>query len=208
MKFMFLGIFKETADRLPAEMRLKFYDALTDYVFKGVESDDPVVNAIITGFKPSLDKEEKRGGNHNPTGQNQYSKVKRGQNEVKRGQNNQSFQKIEEKEKINKKEKVSFLDVFDWKSLFTYWEENKKGGKYKNNESRERMLAKLKELTHNDFEFAKAAICHAIDNNYQGFCNGNELFYKPPKIRQGGYDDIYAECIKNGNEFLESFNNG
>jgi len=112
------------------------------------------------------------------------------------------------KEKINKKEKISFLDVFDWKSLFTYWEENKKGGKYKNDESRARMLAKLKELTHNDLEFAKAAICHAIDNNYQGFCNGNELFYKPPKTKQGAYEGLYAECVKNGNEFLESFNNG
>lgn len=87
----------------------------------------------------------------------------------------------EDKKKNKQKEKISFSDVLDWESLFTYWEENKKGGRYKNEESRQRMLGKLKELTNNDFSLAKLSICHAIDNDYQGFCNGGELFYKPPK---------------------------
>jgi hypothetical protein len=87
----------------------------------------------------------------------------------------------EDKKKNKQKEKISFSDVFDWESLFQYWEENKKGGAYKTDESRQRMLAKLKELTCGDFEFAKQTICHAVDNKYQGFCNGGELFYKPPK---------------------------
>lgn len=75
--------------------------------------------------------------------------------------------------------KISFSDVFDWESLFDYWESRKKGGRYKTAESRGRMLARLKELTGNDFELAKKAICHCVDSGYQGFCNGNELFYKP-----------------------------
>lgn len=81
----------------------------------------------------------------------------------------------------NKKspKKISFSDVLDWESLFDYWESWKKGGRYKTAESRGRMLARLKELTGNDFELAKKAICHCADSGYQGFCNGNELFYKP-----------------------------
>lgn len=77
-----------------------------------------------------------------------------------------------------KKEKLTFEDVVDWESLFDYWEQNKKGGKYKNAESRNRQLAKLKELTNGDFEYAKQAIVFCIDNKYQGFYNGSSLFYR------------------------------
>ena len=88
-KFLFFKNFKETADKLPDDLRLKFYDAMTAYVFEGVEPDDVVISALIAAIKPDLDKKEKRGGNHNPSGQNQHNEVKRGQNrsnEVKRGQ--------------------------------------------------------------------------------------------------------------------------
>ena len=40
------------------------------------------------------------------------------------------------------------------------------------------MLKKLKDLTRDDFEFAKKAILHCIDNGYYGFTNGKELYYK------------------------------
>lgn len=98
---------------------------------------------------------------------------------------NENVNKNMNKKKNKQKEKISFSDVFDWESLFDYWESRKKGGRYKTAESRSRMLARLKELTGNDFELAKKAICHCVDSGYQGFCNGNELFYKsandPPK---------------------------
>jgi len=94
-RFLFFENFKSIADKLPDDMRLKFYDALLSYVFDGVESDDVMIAALITAIKPSLDKEDKRGGNNNPTGQNQYSKVKSGQKEVKRGQSGQSFLETE-----------------------------------------------------------------------------------------------------------------
>ena len=68
-------------------------------------------------------------------------------------------------------------EIFDFDTLFKYWEQNKKGTTYKP-ASRVRMLDKLKALTSNDVNYAKEAIFHAIDNNYQGFCNGNELYYK------------------------------
>lgn len=93
--FFFYENYKNTADNLPDDMRLRFYDALTDYAIKGIEPDDSVIRGFITAFKPSLDKVEKRGGNHNPTGQNQYSEVKVGQKEVKVGQRGQSFNKQE-----------------------------------------------------------------------------------------------------------------
>lgn len=82
-KFMFFENFKSTADKLPDDMRLKFYDALTDYVFKGLEPEDQVIAALVNAFKPSLDKVERRGGNNNPHGQNQHSEVKTGQNRSK-----------------------------------------------------------------------------------------------------------------------------
>lgn len=93
-KFLFFKNFKTVADKLPDDLRLKFYDAMTAYVFDGVESDDPVIAALVGAIKPSLDKVDNRGGNHNPTGQNQYS-------EVKTGQSGQSFQ-----ETRNKKQEV------------------------------------------------------------------------------------------------------
>ena len=82
-RFLFFKNFKHIADNLPDDMRLKFYDGLLAYVFDGIEPEDAYIAALITAIKPSLDKEDKRGGNHNPTGLNQYSEVKRGQKEVK-----------------------------------------------------------------------------------------------------------------------------
>lgn len=61
-KFMFFENFKDTADKLPDDLRLKFYDALTDYVFKGVEPDDAIIGALVNALKPSLDKTDNRGG--------------------------------------------------------------------------------------------------------------------------------------------------
>lgn len=195
--FYFFTNYRNIAKDLPVELRAEFYEALMDYAIDGIEPENGIIKALITAIKPSLDKTEKRGGNHNPTGQNQYKEVKVGQSEVKVGQSGQTFNKQETrniKQEILKekqtKRKISFSDVLDWDSLFQYWEENKKGGMYKTHESRTRMLDKLKELTNNDFNLAKLSICHAIDNKYQGFCNGGELFYKPPK---GGFKTAEQE---------------
>lgn len=68
--------------------------------------------------------------------------------------------------------------VIDWDSLFLYWEQNKNGKKYKNAESRNRMLAKLKELTFGNFNYAKLVILDAIDHQWQGFCGADGLYYK------------------------------
>ena len=90
-RFLFFENFKKIADTLPDDLRLKFYDALTAYVFDDEEPEDLVIKSLIIAIKPSLDKEEKRGGNHNPAGQNQHSKDKQNNIEVKDGQKNNSL---------------------------------------------------------------------------------------------------------------------
>lgn len=94
-KFTFFDNFKETADKLPDDLRLKFYDAMTDYVFKGIEPDDIVVSALISAIKPSLDVEDKRGGFREGAGRK--SKI------IKNNQKNQIdyFKKTENQNKSN-----------------------------------------------------------------------------------------------------------
>ena len=98
-KFTFFDNFKETADKLPDDLRLKFYDAMTDYVFKGIEPDDTIVSAFIMAIKPQLDIEDKRGGVREGAG--------RKSKEIKNNQKNQIdyFEKIENQNeiKINQK---------------------------------------------------------------------------------------------------------
>ena len=101
-----------------------------------------------------------------------------------------------------KRKKITFEEVVDWETLFDYWEQHKKGGKYKNAESRNRMLAELKKQSGEDFELAKKAITYAVDNNYQGFTNGSQLFYRnvstAPASRKTADDDAayWAELEK------------
>ena len=45
-RFLFFENFKSIADKLPDDMRLKFYDALLSYVFDGVEPDDVMIAAL------------------------------------------------------------------------------------------------------------------------------------------------------------------
>lgn len=109
-KFTFFDNFKETADKLPDDLRLKFYDAMTDYVFKGIEPDDIIVSALIAAIKPSLDIEDKRGGaregsgrkskeiKNNQKNQNDYfEKLEKNQNTLEKVENNQDLQKTKEK---------------------------------------------------------------------------------------------------------------
>ncbi len=107
-KFMFFENFKDTADKLPDDLRLKFYDAITDYAFKGIEPDDAIIGALVNAIKPSLDKEEKRGGNHNPSGNNQHKVGQTGSNEVKRGQ---TEVKVEVKNNQGGQSGQSFLET-------------------------------------------------------------------------------------------------
>lgn len=108
-KFMFFPNFKAMAKKLDDAMRLKFYDALTDYVFYDKEPDDPITSALLEAIKPSLDKVDGRqnnGGNHNPNGVNQHTKVAQsGQIRLKLVNSGQFFSETETEEETEVKEK-------------------------------------------------------------------------------------------------------
>lgn len=114
-KFIFWQNFKEAADKLPDDLRLKFYDAITDYAFNGVEPDDTVVKALIAAIKPSLDREEKRGGLREGAGRpkskiikinqnnsNEIKTIQTNSNEIK---DNQGFSNENQKKSNELKEK-------------------------------------------------------------------------------------------------------
>lgn len=117
--FFYFENYRNIAKNLPDDLRLKFYDALNDYMFEGKESEDNIIKALITALKPSLDKVETRGGNNNPFGckgkpkekedeskdnQNESKKIK---NESNDNQKNQSFNKQEIKNKKEEKNNIS-----------------------------------------------------------------------------------------------------
>ena len=190
--FVFYRSFYEALLGMDKENQADCLMAVADYALNGKEPTmTPTVRMFFTLVRPQIDANNqkfengKKGGR--PRNQTETeTKPKNNQEETKAKPNVNVNGNVNEKEKDTlkgiKKEKISFSDVDDWESLFTYWEENKKGGRYKNVESRQRMLDRLKELTGHNLEFAKQAICHCIDNGYQGFSNGNELFYKTQKI--------------------------
>lgn len=100
-KFMFFENFKDTADTLPDDMRLKFYDALTNYVFNGVMSDDYIINALIKAVNPVL-YVETRGGAREGCGRKSKSIKENQKNQIENfekneNQNNQNNQKEEKK---------------------------------------------------------------------------------------------------------------
>ena len=152
--FFFYENYRNIAKNLPDDLRVKFYDALMDYALDGVEPSDPIILALITAIKPSIDKVENRGGNHNPTGQNQYTKGQKavksgqscsniGQTISKDGQSGQSFIKQETR---NKKQEnnlnISFgkpQDIFVKNEAFDITKINEVLGKHN--------LAEIKKLT-------------------------------------------------------------
>lgn len=120
-RFLFFENFYRIAESLPEDLQLKFYKSLMGYVFDGVIPDDAIMKSLIIALQPSLDKEEKRGGNHNPLGQNQHSKSIQKNTEVKVGQNNnnlgqkevkvgQSGQSFLETETRNKKQETEITN--------------------------------------------------------------------------------------------------
>lgn len=99
-RFLFFENFRRIADSLPDDLRLKFYDALTVYVFDDVEPEDPIIKSLIIAISPSLDKEDKRGGAREGAGapknnQNAKSKSNSEGETIKNNQNNQSFLETE-----------------------------------------------------------------------------------------------------------------
>lgn len=184
---------KESVDMLPKSLRGKAWEMIINYAFGDENVEQNCKNLkVLLAFrvvKPFL---RLRGiaGSQNGKSNNPSGLAKKdgpnitpniSANITPNSLNNRN--NLTETETENKKQKLKTEDIIDFESLFTYWEQNKKGGKYKP-ESRQRMLNKLKELTNNDFEYAKKAIFYAIDNNYQGFTDGSKLYYREDKARE------------------------
>ena len=67
----------ETMAELPADKILPLLNAMVEFRNTNTLPEDPVLRMLILAWKPSLetgDGRKQNGGNHNPTGKNQYSK--------------------------------------------------------------------------------------------------------------------------------------
>ena len=182
-RFLFFENFRRIANSLPDDLRLKFYDALTAYVFDEVEPEDAIIKSLIIAISPSLDKEEKRGGNHNPTGQNQYSKDKQEEKEVKECQNNNT---LGQKEVKNGQSGQSFLET-----------ETRNGNKKQETEIN---------IPPSENKFSSVGISSAVGEKKYAF-EGKviKLNQKDFDNWQKAYPDLnlYAECLQRDNYLAE-----
>lgn len=112
-RFTFFSNFKEVADKLPDDLRLKFYDAMTDYVFKGIDPDDIVVSALIMAIKPYLDNEvsswggAREGSGRKRKNQDKSNEIKFNQVELEKLEKNQDgLEKVE-----NNQDKSSLIKI-------------------------------------------------------------------------------------------------
>ena len=67
-RFTFSENFKEIADALDDDKRLKFYDAITNYIFKDIEPTDPYIVALFNSMKYLLDRTQFWGGKRTGAG--------------------------------------------------------------------------------------------------------------------------------------------
>ncbi len=199
-KFMFFDNFKETADKLPDDLRLKFYDAMTDYAFNGVEPDDIIVSALISAIKPSLDIEDKRGGAREGSGRKSKT--------IKDNQKNQNdyFEKME-----NQKKSKEIKN--NQKNQNDYFEKLEK--------TKEKKTSPLNPLEENKNKniyppVTPNGVYSPLPENDDGIVDIEELIAKtPPKKRfvAPSLDEVQAYIIEkglivNGQVFLDYFTAG
>lgn len=102
-KFWFYENFKDIADNLSDDMRLKFYDALMAYVFDGVEPEEQIISALIIAVKPNItDEENTWGGARKGAGRKSsfnQDEIKFNQDELEKLEKNQDNLKNLENEK-------------------------------------------------------------------------------------------------------------
>lgn len=107
-RFLFFENYNSIAEKLPDDLRLKFYDALMGYVFKDIEPEDVVISALITAIKPSLDKEDTRGGYREGAGRKPNQTES---NEIKNNQKESKLIKINQTESNDNQKNQSFLET-------------------------------------------------------------------------------------------------
>lgn len=112
--FIFFANFAESIKNLPEDKQPLAYKALCEFGIYGILPEDETLKMMCLMVKESVFKNDKRqlnGGNHNPTGKNQYSNTEElEQNrsiQVNLGQFRSIGQSLyKEKEKEKEKEKV------------------------------------------------------------------------------------------------------
>lgn len=197
-KFMFYENFLNAIEQLPKEEQANACLEFCRYGITGNLPENRYTAMFCLGVSASVQKYQGRGGLRIGAGRPKKQENQQDNQNQKNQKNQKNQNEQTETKNINIKQKLKTEDITDFESLFTYWEQNKKGGKYKP-ESRQRMLNKLKELTNNDFDYAKKAIFYAIDNNYQGFTDGSKLYYREKPTQKS----LYEKCVENGLKFLE-----
>lgn len=162
-RFTFSENFKEIADALDDDKRLKFYDAITNYIFKDIEPTDPYIVALFNSMKYLLDRTQFWGGKRTGAGAPKGNANAKKNNQVNQDSikiqsndnQNQSSVKLDcfayNKNNINKINNTQELDNNTGKS-------NKGviGGKEKGDsfvaELERQELAKVKSKTDDDFD--------------------------------------------------------
>jgi hypothetical protein len=201
-RFMFFPNFKATADKLDDKTRLAFYDAITNYVFNDLEPQDPIVSALLEAIKPSLDKVDGRqnnGGNHNPDGVNQHTKVgQSGQIRSKLVNSGQSLSETETEVETETKEKeisndISKKNPIDFDTTF------KAGGQLWTLPPNFRKLALTRYTESEIREFEKAHSCH--ENPVDVCLNDIKHQPKPTTTRfvKPTVEEIKAYCEERNN---------
>lgn len=110
-RFTFTENFKQLADALDDANRLKFYDAITNYIFKDIEPTDPYIAALFNSMKYLLDRTQFWGGKRTGAG------APRGNNNAKKNnQVNQDSIKIQsnDNQETIKNNQNNHLDCFPY----------------------------------------------------------------------------------------------
>lgn len=89
--FCFFENIRAAVKKLPRDRQLDFREAIEDYVFDGVEPDDPIFAALLQVLKPSLDKKGRGGQCGNKNAQKSATKTNKNESdESKRIKTNQT----------------------------------------------------------------------------------------------------------------------
>ena len=104
--FKFYSNFLDAIDILPEDERAKACYEFCKYGVTGELPDDKSLAMFCIGVSVSVQKYQGRGGNHNPNGNNQWSKVVK---EVKGGQRGQRGQKKQTETKTKTKNIIPSL---------------------------------------------------------------------------------------------------
>ena len=158
--FKFYSNFLDAIDVLPENERANACYEFCKYGITGELPEDKTIAMFCVGVSVSVKKYQGSGGNHNPTGKNQWSKlVKSGQN----GQNGQNEQ-TETKTKTKTENKEIYKESFE--KFWSIYPKQRAGSKEK----------------------AYASFCKAITNKRateEQIIHSAELYAKSDEVKRG-----------------------